>query len=77
VEKIGFGIALRQCGICSKPQPLLQKTCIFHASETLATCTGSCLRTHAIACVCRAKATLVNLFPKIDSYSLKRSYFPF
>ena len=49
VEKIGFGAAPKQCGIHSKPQPLLQKTFISYASETLAGCVGSCLRTHAVA----------------------------
>jgi len=28
---------------------LLQKTCIFHASKTLAVYAGICLRTHALA----------------------------
>ena len=44
---MGFGMAPRRCGIHSKPQPLLQKTCIFHASETLAAYAGMCQHTHA------------------------------
>ena len=51
MEKMGFETALRQCEIHSKLQPLLQKTCIFQASETLAAYTGVCLRTHALACI--------------------------
>ena len=47
-KKKGFGTAPRQCGIHSKSQPLLQKTFISYASETLATYTRTCLRTHAI-----------------------------
>ena len=31
--KMGFGMAPRQCEICSKPQPLLQKTCLSYASK--------------------------------------------
>ena len=30
---MGFGTAPRQCEIHSKPQPLLQKNCIFHTFE--------------------------------------------
>ena len=33
--KMGFGTAPRRYMIHSKPQPLLQKTYLFHASETL------------------------------------------
>ena len=40
MEKMGFGIAPRRCGIHSKPQLLLQKTFFFHASETLVAYTG-------------------------------------
>ena len=35
VEKMGFGIISKRCGICSKPQPLLQKIYLSYASETL------------------------------------------
>ena len=59
VEKIGFGTAPGQCGIHSKPQPLLQKSCLSYAFETLAAYIGMCLRTHALARVRRPKATLV------------------
>ena len=51
VEKIGFGTTHKRCGIHSKPQPLLQKTCLSYAFETLATYTGMCLYTYALACV--------------------------
>ena len=60
VEKIRFGTAPRRCGIHSKPQPLLQKTCISYASETLAMYIGMCLRTHALAHVCRPQPTHVD-----------------
>ena len=53
IEKIGFGMAPKRCGIYSKHQPLLQKTYIFHASETPVAYTRLCLRTHALAFVCR------------------------
>ena len=43
VEKMKFGMAPRRCGVHSKPQPLLHKTCIFYASETLAVYEGMCL----------------------------------
>ena len=43
VEKMGFGMAPKRCGIHSKPQSLLQKTCLFYASKTLAAYTGMCL----------------------------------
>ena len=68
MEKMGFGIAPRRCGIHSKPQLLLQKTFFFHASETLVAYTGVCLCKHALAhvceCVCGPRATLVFYFPK-------------
>ena len=74
---MGFGMAPRQCGICSKPQPLLQKTCLFYASETLAYI-RMCLRTHALACVHRPQLTYVGQgplwsfnFSKIDFCSFK------
>ena len=34
VEKMGFGMVPRGCGIHSKPQPLLQKTCLFMSLKT-------------------------------------------
>ena len=83
VEKMGFGKALRQCGIHSKPQPLLQKTCLSYASETVCirknvpvyVCFSSCMQ--ATIHVHRPRATLVILFPKIDFCSFKRLYFLF
>ena len=74
---MGFGMAPRRCGIHSKPSPLFQKTYTFHTFETLAAYAGMCLRMHALARVCRLRATLVILFPKIDFCSFKRLYFPF
>ena len=47
VEKMGFGMAPRRCRIRSKPQPLLQKTCLSYTSETLATYARKCLHTRA------------------------------
>ena len=41
-------MAPKQCGIHSKPLPLLQKTCLSYAYETLATYDGTCLRIHAL-----------------------------
>ena len=64
MEKMGFGMAARRCGIHSKPQPLLQKTFIFHASETVAAYVGMCFCTHALAHVCGPRATLVIYFQK-------------
>ena len=40
VEKMGFGMTPRRCGIHSKPQPLLQKICLSYASEILAAYVG-------------------------------------
>ena len=64
VEKMGFRMAPKQCRIHSKPQPLLQKTLPFHASETLAVyaCFGP--RTQAIAYIRGPRATLVIYFQK-------------
>ena len=53
VEKIGFGIATRRCEVYSKPQPLLQKTCLFCVSEPLVAYAGVCQHTHALAHVRR------------------------
>ena len=54
---MGFGMAPRRCGIHSKPQPLLQKTYLSYAPETLAACAGSCLQMHAVAHVCKSRPT--------------------
>ena len=61
--KNGFGTALR-LRIHSKPQPLLQKTCLFDAFQTLAAyvCFGP--RRQADAHVRGPKATLVFYFKK-------------
>ena len=63
VEKMGLE-RLLDYGIHSKPQPLLQKTCLFDAFQTLATyvCFGP--RRQADAHVRGPKATLVFYFKK-------------
>ena len=79
-------MAPKQCGIHSKPLPLLQKTCLSYAYETLATYDGTCLRIHALDAlpvdagrdpcmqvvthVCRPRATLIILFPKKVIFSI-------
>ena len=63
MEKMRFGIAPRWCGIHSKPQPLLQKNCLFYASETLATYVGLCLHTLALAYVRKLLPTYVGWRP--------------
>ena len=40
IEKVGFGMAPKRYGIRSKPQPLLQKTCLSYVFETLVTYAG-------------------------------------
>ena len=75
VEKIEFGMAPKRCGIRSKLQPLLQKTCLSYAFETLAAYARMYLHTHARACVRRPRAPLVILFSKIDFYSFKKVIF--
>ena len=57
MEKMGFGMAPRRCGIRSKPQPLLQKTFLFYIFETLVAYAGVCLRMHALAHVHRLLPT--------------------
>ena len=54
---MGLGTAPKRCGIYSKPQPLLQKTCLSYAFESLATYAKMCLRKHALACVCKPQLT--------------------
>ena len=56
VEKMGFGMAPKRCEIHSKPQPLLQKTCLPYASKTLVAY-AMCLRMHALAHICRPRLT--------------------
>ena len=48
--KMGFGTAPRRYMIHSKPQPLLQKTCLSYAFETLTVYVGMCLLP-AYACI--------------------------
>ena len=62
---MGFGMISRQCGIHSKPQPLLQKTCLFNTSETLAMYGGVCLCTNALAHVCKLLPTYVGRWPLV------------
>ena len=77
MEKMGFEMAPRRCGIHSKPQPLLQKTCIFHASETLAAYVGFGPRTQATAHIRGSRATLVIYFQKYIFAYLKSYIFHF
>ena len=60
VEKMGFGMAPRRCGIHSKPHPLLQKTCLFHASQTLAVYIGLSLHMHALAFIHKLLTTYIS-----------------
>ena len=46
---MGLGTAPKRCKIHSKPQPLLQKICLFYISETLAMYARECLHMHALA----------------------------
>ena len=89
VEKMEFGMAPRRCEIHSKPQSLLQKTCLFHASETLAAYAGMCLHTHAFpmyACLAHVRRSLPkyvgqgphwSFISKIDFCLVKMLYFSF
>ena len=83
VEKMGFEAALRGCEIHSKPHPLLQKICLFHVFETLATYAEMCLCTHALVCVrklahvLRSRATLSFYFQKQIFSHLKYYIFHF
>ena len=52
---MGFGLAPRRCEIHLKPQPLLYKTCISYAFETLVAYAGMCLCTQALAHVRRPR----------------------
>ena len=70
IEKIGFGMTPKRCGIHFKPQPLLQKTCMSYSSETLVAYTGMCLRM-------QAKGLFGDFIFKIDFFSLNWLYFPF
>ena len=71
VEKMGFGTTPRQCKIHSKPQPLLQKTCISYAFETLAV-------TQECVCVCMLWSAYIGHFIfKKDFFLFKSLYFPF
>ena len=76
---MGFGTTPRRCGIHSKPQSLLQKTCLFYTFETQATytpiyaCFGPYMQ--AAAHIRGKRATLVILFSKIDFCSFKSLYF--
>ena len=64
VEKMGFGMARRRCGIHSKPQRLLLKTCLLHAFKTLVAYVGVCFCTHALAHIRGPRASLVIYFQK-------------
>ena len=73
-EKMRFGTALRRCGIRFKPQPLLQKTCLSYASETLAVYIRMSLRTHALARINRLRLTYVGRGP-LWSFNFPKSNF--
>ena len=60
--KMGFGTAPRRYMIHSKPQPLLQKTYLFHASKTLVASMIALVQ--AAAYVRRPRVTLVFYFQK-------------
>ena len=60
---MGFGMDPKRCEIHFKPQPLLQKTCFFYISETLVAHARVCLRTHALAYICRLLPTYVGQGP--------------
>ena len=42
-KKMKFGTTPKRCGIHSNAQSLLQNTCLFYTSETLAVYIGVCL----------------------------------
>ena len=67
-------MASRQCGIYSKPQPLLQKTYLSYASETLAAYIGMCLRMHALARVCKPRPTYAGQGPLWSFYFQKQIF---
>ena len=60
---MGFRMTSRRCGIHSKSQPLLQKTSLFHALETLIAYAGMCLRMHDLAHVRRPLLTYMGQGP--------------
>ena len=70
-------MAPRRCEIHSKPQPLLQRTCLFHAFEALAAyaCFGPCMQ--AATQVHGLRATLVFYFQKQIIAHLKSYIFHF
>ena len=78
VEKMGFGTTPTRCGLNSKPQPLLQKTCLSYASETLVVYTRSvCIHMLWRAYASRnphtqAKGHFGHFISKTDFYSFKR-----
>ena len=74
VEKIGFGTALKQCEIRSKPQPLLQKTCLSYTFETVVMYGGICLCMHALACVHRLQQTYAGRGPLWSFYFQKQIF---
>ena len=74
VEKMGFGMAPKQCGVHSKPLLLLQKTCISYASETLAVYVEMCLHTHALAYVHRPRPTYTGRGPLWSFYFQKQIF---
>ena len=68
VEKMGFGMAPKQCRIHSKPQPLLQKTYISYTFETLVAYAEMYLHAYALACVRRLRPAYVGQGPLWSFY---------
>ena len=60
---MGLGMALRRCGIHSKTQPLLQKTCISYAFKTLAAYAGMCMCMLALARIRKPRPTYASRGP--------------
>ena len=59
-------MAPRRCGIRSKSQSLMQKTCLSGTRETLLACVESYLCMQVHACVCRLRVSFGLYFSKID-----------
>ena len=67
MEKMEFGMTPRRCGIHSKPQPLLQKTCLFMSLKPQ-------LCTHALGHVRRLLPTYVSQGPLWSFYFQKQIF---
>ena len=69
--KNGLWNGSRQCGIHCKLQPLLHKTCLSYASETLVAYKGMCSHMHALACIRRPRPTYTSRGPLWSFYFQK------